>query len=142
MKDSELTARWPSERMRLLAQAAFHADAATARQAWQSWEEEADFDDTPFAELRLFPVMARRLTELGLDARDFPRVKGVRRFIWAKSLAVLDAASPLVDALRKAGIPLVVLKGGARHLSPDLKGQERFISDLDILLPRPERNWK
>lgn len=136
MSDFDPEAMWPTGTMRLLLQAAFHKDHDIARQAWTAWEEETDFDEAGWSEMRLCAVIARRLDELGVSARNMPRISGIRRYIWAKSSSVLNAAIPVLEALKDAGVPAVILKGGARRVLGGSGSGERHIHDVDILVPK------
>jgi len=134
------TRYWPSAANTLLLTAALHPDPDKARQGWLAWEELQRIETANWAEMRVFPVVARRLPELGIDSPLLPRLAGVRRFLWTKSRMLHRAVTPPLESLRAAGITPVLTKGAARvALDPD-ETVERYSHDVDVLV-RPDE-WE
>jgi hypothetical protein len=137
--DPDDRSAWLPERFHLLACAAFHVEPDRARDAWATWQGDVDFDDLAWPEMRIFPFVARRLTELGISTAHAPRIHGIRQHLWVRSVAILRAATPVLGVLAAAAIPLLVFKGAERILSrrADTGPAERLIVDVDLLVPRP-----
>lgn len=130
-------ALWPAGRSDTLLRAIFHASPETARACWREWERSVDFDDVNWSEVRLLPAMARRLRELGEHSSNASRIDGMRRFAWARTQTCLQTVQPLLAAFERAGIPALIIKGGARALCTSLpRRNERATSDIDIAIRR------
>ena len=107
-----------------------------ARPAWKAWCEACDIDAASWMEVRLLAGIGERMDELDPDSPLRPRLEGVRRFIWTRNQIRLARSMPFLQALADAGLPFMLLKGGARiALSSDAAGQ-RFIRDIDVLIAR------
>ncbi len=105
-----------------------------ARAAWKAWCETADIDTASWREVRLLAGVGARMDQLDPDSPLRPRMEGIRRFIWTRNQLRLGHSMPFLEVLAEAGIPFMLLKGGARiALSPQAVG-ERFIRDIDILV--------
>lgn len=133
------TRYWPPAETTWLLAAALHPDPDAARAAWRAWDDPGRFDATNWAQLRVFPIVARRLPELGLDSTLLPRLIGVRRFLWTKSRILHRSVTPLLKLLLDAGIPLVLTKGAARIALDPAEALERYSHDVDALVP--EADW-
>ncbi|WP_368415324.1 nucleotidyltransferase family protein [Falsiroseomonas sp.] len=128
---------WPDEADTLLLTAALHPDAARARAAWRDWDDPQRFEAATWPMLRIFPAMARRLPELGLDSDLLPRLAGVRRFLWTKSRLLHRAVLPALGGLHAAGVTPMLLKGAARVALDPKETAERYSHDVDVLVPTP-----
>lgn len=124
----------PKGRLDLLVRAAL-LDGEEARAAWLAWREVADLDVAPWNEVRMLGVIAARIAALEPEAEIRPRVAGYRRKIWTLNQVRLRAAYPLVARLAEAGIPLMLVKGSARITVDPRVAHERFVGDLDMLVP-------
>ena len=131
---------WPSEANTLLVTAALHPDPDRARRAWRDWEDLQRFESATWAELRVFPIVARRLPALGLDSPLLPRLAGVRRFLWTKARMMHRAVTPFLSSLRDAGITPVLTKGAGRVALDPREAVDRYSHDVDVLV-RPGE-WK
>ena len=134
------TRYWPSASNTLLLTAALHPDPDKARQGWRGWEELQRFEAVNWAEMRVFPVVARRLPQLGVDSPLLPRLAGVRRFLWTKARMLHRAVTPLLQSLRAAGITPYLTKGAARIALDPAEAVERYSHDVDVLV-RPDE-WE
>jgi Uncharacterised nucleotidyltransferase len=125
----------PPETQILLLIAAL-AEPVAAAVAWQRWTELRDLDTTAWAEVRLLSALAPRLAALDPASPYLPRIKGISRYVWTHTQITLAAGRPLLAALHQAGIPLLVLKGGARMAQDPVAAAGRLLRDIDVLVPR------
>ncbi len=119
--------------LRLLA-----APEAEVPALWRGWQAAVDLDALPWSSVRLAAAAIGRLGRLGRQEAFGPRLLGVRRYCWSNGQHKLAAAGPALDALVGAGIPLLLLKGGAALAAGEAAPGERYIADIDLLLP-PDR---
>ena len=124
----------PTGRLDLLVRAAL-LDDNEARAAWLAWRQVGDLDTAPWNEIRMIGVIAGRIAELEPDAVIRPRVVGFRRKIWTLNQLRLQAIQRDISQLVDAGIPVLLIKGSARvTVDPDV-ARERFVGDIDALVP-------
>ncbi|WP_029351088.1 nucleotidyltransferase family protein [Bosea sp. 117] len=126
---------WPPHATALLLAAALHPSSEAARAAWSDWEALQIFEDGNWAELRIFPTVARRLTQLGIESSLVPRLVGVRRFMWSKMQNRIVAVRPYLAALAEAGIVPMLTKGAARVALDPREAAERYSHDIDTVIP-------
>jgi hypothetical protein len=124
----------PTGRLDLLVRAALAADDE-ARTAWLAWRAVADLDVAPWNEVRMLGVIAGRIAALEPDAAIRPRVAGFRRKIWTLNQVRLQAVHRTVSQLVGAGIPVMLIKGSARVTLDPRVAHERFVGDVDALVP-------
>ena len=79
--------------------------------------------------------IASRFPETRLKVAERARLNGIVRHLWTKLRLALDNAAPALQALREAGVDVLVLKGMALAALDmhNLKG--RIAHDIDILVP-------
>lgn len=117
--------------------AAYHFDPGSAIDAWNEWRSTQDFDSAPWYQIRIAAAARKRLPASSLGALG-RRLAGVRRFIWTQGSLRLVEAAPFLKTLSAAGVPLLMLKGGARIArDPDILA-ERSFADLDVLIRRED----
>ena len=129
--------RW--RRRREPMQALLHAavsEPEVAREAWAGWIAGHSLDDVSWEELRLLGAIAGRRELLDVAPAQRPRLDGVRRFIWTRTQLKLAAALPILRRLGGTGVPFCLLKGAALIAGGHLAAGERFIRDVDVLVPR------
>ena len=115
-----LSSFWPPRPLSLLLVVALHPSDEAARAAWTEWERLDLVEDANWADLRIFPTVARRLAALGVVSPIVPRLAGVRRFMWSKMQNRIRVTRPYIAALVEAGVTPMLTKGAARiALNPD-----------------------
>jgi hypothetical protein len=124
----------PKGRLDLLVRAAL-LDDEEARAAWLAWRQVADLDTAPWNEVRLIGVVAGRIADLEPEAAIRPRVVGFRRKIWTLNQVRLQAIQRHLSQLIAAGIPVMLIKGSARVTVDPGVARERFVGDIDVLVP-------
>jgi hypothetical protein len=134
----DLGACWPEGEARWLLQIAA-APEPQARRAWREWSAALGGRVPDLGSARLLPLITRRLLALGIGARDAERLKGVYRHTWCSNQLRLRRLGPVLEALARAGVPVLALKGLA--LLPSAYGGDlglRAMLDSDLLVP-PEQ---
>jgi len=129
--------RWRRRRepMEALLRAAV-SEPEVAREAWAGWIADHSLDDVSWEALRLLGAIAGRAELLDVAPAQRPRLDGIRRFIWTRTQLKLAAALPILRRLGGMGVPFCLLKGAALIAGGHLAAGERFIRDVDVLVPR------
>ncbi|MER8912965.1 nucleotidyltransferase family protein [Mesorhizobium sp. M0761] len=112
-----------------LIKAAIHADDAIALAHAEAWLLANDID---YASLRDHGLLVEIATRFGprLAAHSpYPRLVGLRRMLWTRSLMALREAMPALAAIAGAGARMLLLKGAARLTDAD---QERVVHHIEI----------
>lgn len=125
---------WPSPDQELLLRACLRP-GPDAVAAWRRWRDRVALDAVDPASFRLLPLLYRRLQVHGVADPDLRRLAGVYRWHWARTQLQVRAAARVLDRLAAAGVPTLVLKGGA--LGARYYGDQgaRPMDDLDVLVP-------
>jgi hypothetical protein len=129
--------RWPRRQdpLQALLLAAV-AEPAVARPAWAGWSAGRSLDDVSWQELRLLGAVAARAELLGVAPDARPRLEGIRRFVWTRTQLKLAAALPVLRRLHARGVRFCLLKGAALIAGGHRAPGERFLRDVDVLVPR------
>jgi hypothetical protein len=114
------------------------ADGERARTAYEYWREHTTWENIPVQWQRLLPLLHRNLTRAGVKDDFLERIKGVRRFMWARNLRLVALAKRVHHALSEAQIPDLFLKGASLVASRYMDRSVRPMDDVDILVP-PEK---
>lgn len=114
-------------------------DRERSRSAWRRWRSgRPDLAIDPASE-RLLPMLYRRLAELDLDpGRLGPRLAGAYRASFSRNQLLQLEASAMARTLAGAGIPAMLIKGGAMQWTVYEDRGMRPMADIDMLIP-PER---
>jgi len=121
----------------LLLKAALCQDKAVAAEALDRWWTGiADFDDVRGTDANLFPQVYWNLGSQIRDATLRARLKGTARHNWVKNQYLISNGGQLLDVLRRAGVPVLLLKGAAIASTMDDDLGLRTMSDCDMLVPR------
>lgn len=111
------------------------APAPLALQAWQQWLEQGDLEHMDAASFRLLPMVYRNLSNAGGAVPRIKRLRLVYRHSWFRNQALFVEARRFVDELARAGIPAMLLKGGAMTLRHYRDDGIRYMTDVDVLVP-------
>lgn len=117
-----------------LVKAAIHANDAIALAHADAWLLANDID---YASLRDHGLLVEIATRFGprLAAHSaYPRLVGLRRMLWTRSLMALGEAMPALVAIAGTGARMLLLKGAARLTDAD---QKRVVHHIEIAV-RPE----
>jgi Uncharacterised nucleotidyltransferase len=130
----ELRKYWPSGLTGLVIKAAFHADLDLAQKAWRSWQEQCDFDNTFWGDVRIASLAYRRLGG-ARDAKSLePRLTGLQRYIWSTGKMRMQAALPLLKRYAENEVTFVPIKGAVLLARNPQALTDRFIADIDVLV--------
>ena len=131
---TDLRHYWPSGQTNQLLKAAFHSDTRIAAQAWRSWLETCDFDNTRWSDLCIASLAHRRFGASEVVGALAPRLLGLRRYIWSAGQMRIDAARPLLKEFADRNVIFMPIKGSARLARDPQAMADRFISDIDVLI--------
>lgn len=124
----------PTALQELLLDAAL-GDRERAAAAFAEWVAATGFDDVDGGSFRVLPLVATRFEELGITGSWSAHLRGVLRRSWYENHVMLHATLPAIDELQRAGIDVVVLKGGALGVLAYPGIGSRPMDDLDVLVP-------
>lgn len=125
---------WPRSPQVLLLRAAL-LDGEAALAAWHEWLGAVDIEALDPASYRVLPLLWHNLSHAGVDHPLLERCRGVFRHTWSKNQLLLHRTAPLLRAFGAAGIPLLVLKGGALGQLYYPSPGARPMNDLDVMVP-------
>ena len=107
-----------------------------ARRAWRCWRDRGlQIDALDPASARLLPQLWLNHEAAAVGAVDVPLLRGVYRQALAKNACILRDALDAVAVLERAGIPVVLIKGGATLARTSDRLGTRVVHDLDALVP-------
>ena len=127
-------AYWPDREHELLLQASL-LSGTDAIEAWRMLGPRFDADRADRAAQRLLPLLGANLHRHGIDDPVLAASARVRQHAASRNRALFDAGRGLLQALAKAGIDTLVLKGGALATRLYREAGLRPMSDLDVLVP-------
>lgn len=130
---------WPSPSQDLLLRAALLPDER-AGTAWKAIRPTIDIATLDAGTAGLLPVLRHNLLARGVDDELLALFKGVHRHSWARTQLLLAPLLPVVAALERAGLPTLLLKGGAFIADRRLDAGMRAMNDLDVLVPTERRD--
>ena len=129
---------WPTPTQLLLLRACLES-VAEARAAWDEWSSIVDFDHLDHESHWLLPMLDKNLSAIGVTGHPWlGRIKGYRRYTWAKNRRLLTRFSQVIQELRPiVGDNLLIIKGVAlacgHYADPGL----RPTTDFDCMV-KPE----
>lgn len=88
----------------------------------------------------MLPQLYRNLVDHGVQDPLLDRMKGVYRYYLYKNQILLNRVSYVLRAFDQAGIPTVVLKGGALIQCYYRESSLRPMEDVDVLVPTAKAN--
>ncbi|MFI5180922.1 MAG: nucleotidyltransferase family protein [Thermoanaerobaculia bacterium] len=118
----------------LLLQAALAA-GNEAMAAYETWRLDVERDRPDSIAWRILPLAGWNLESTGLDFEDLPHLKQLHRESWARNQYLFAATAPAVEALERASIPTLLLKGAALALTVYPSPGLRPMADVDVLVP-------
>ncbi|AZO37927.1 MAG: hypothetical protein EOS81_27150 [Mesorhizobium sp.] len=126
---------WPAGDHERLLLAAVHVDPVAAERELRAWIGTHDLNDCTFSEQRLILAAWNRLGPGLRDLPDAPRLAGLQRMLWTRTMLLMRECQPAFAALAVADVPMMLIKGAARAADPVGRGGRSF-HDLDIVVPR------
>lgn len=109
-------------------------DGDEARQSWEAWVQQTDFDQIDSASFRMVPLLYRNLQELGITHPLMERMKSVYRHTWYRNQLISHRVIKLVTLFQSEDIEVMVFKGIAiQELYYGDKGM-RPMNDFDLMV--------
>lgn len=103
--------------------------------AYAYWRGQLDWETIPIHWQRLLPLLHQNLIRMGVEDEFLDRIKGVRRFTWARNLKFIVLTKAIHGELAQAGVPALSLNGTALVASGFADPSVRAMDDIDILIP-------
>jgi hypothetical protein len=88
-------------------------DLQAARAHWEAWRQSNSLDKIDWRDQRYLVRLAKRLSTISPDCPINPRIVGLSRAMWTRSQMAVGFAARLIDALSKAGAPILLLGSAA-----------------------------
>lgn len=126
---------WPRGDHERLLLAAVHPDLAKAEELLRAWVGAHDLNDIAFSEQRLILAAWNRLGPRMQDLAEAPRLAGLTRMLWTRTMLLMKDCQPAFASLAAAGVPMMLIKGAARAADPVGRSARSF-HDLDLVVPR------
>ena len=114
--------------------AAIGRDSDAARNAARQWLSENNIDDASFRDHRLLLAVIGRFGKELSEHQAYPRLLGLQRLLWSRSLLALQEAKPTLKTIVSAGHPLLLIKGAARLASEPAARKQRVAWDIDAVV--------
>jgi hypothetical protein len=126
---------WPNPTQLLLLRACLES-GAEARDAWKKWSSVVDLDHLDYQSSYLLPMLDHNLRLIGITGHPWlGRIKGYRRYVWAKNRRLLTQGSQLIEGLRSViGDELLVIKGAALAWGYYPDSGLRQMEDFDFMI--------
>ena len=128
---------WPNEAQRLLLRACL-LDVEQAESAWREWLKGNSVDYLDAASYRLVPLLCHNLSERADTIPEYPRLKGIFRYFWARHQQMLRHWRPIVQSLIESDIPVILSKGAALNITAYGQSALRPMEDIDVLVPHSQ----
>ena len=128
---------WPNKAQRLLLRACL-LNTEQADLAWREWLHGNSVDYLDAASFRLVPLLYHNLKERADTIPEYPRLKGIFRYFWARHQQMLRHWQPAVESMIASGIPVILSKGAALNITAYGKSALRPMEDIDVLVPHPQ----
>ncbi len=137
---------WPSAEETVLLQGLLAPPAATPAEDaaqtaawWTAWVGKRNLDEVSAGIYRLLPLLYRRWAAAGVgEVSALPqggRLAGLWKRTYYDNVNRWRQVLPVVDALQAAGVPVMVLKGGAYAATIYGTWGARPMADVDVLVP-------
>lgn len=101
--------------------------------AWE-WLDANDIDVVSFREHRLLIALLARFGKALEGHPYYPRIAGLQRMLWTRTLMHLRDARPALAAIAESGVPILLIKGAARLADGGTGKSGRVSHDLDIVV--------
>jgi hypothetical protein len=125
---------WPSGSFDQLLKAALVPYEERALAAAKDWLHRHDIDLASAADHGLLALICGRFGEAIADDPAYPRLLGLRRQRWTRSRLVGGEAEPVLNAIMRSGIPLLLIKGAALVASDASAGSPPLSNGIDIVV--------
>ena len=102
---------------------------------WERFFATIDFEHEAFVFNCMLARLGARFNWQHVPETLVPRLKGVRKNLLVKNVALMARAFKLMKVIQDQGIPMLVMKGGALRLGylPDIPQK---MADIDVVVPQ------
>src|SRR4051794_39909226 len=122
----------------ILALIAALADGELAQDAFRLWRDQLDWNDLPATVRRVLPLLHHNMSRLNVTDPMLERIKGVRRYMWARNLWLVSLAKLVHSEFSRSGINAAALKGTSLVSCGLVDRTVRPMEDVDIVV-QPDR---
>ena len=129
---------WPTENQELLLRASLFKGEKSLN-AWEKWQE-TDFDKIDYGSLRLIPLLYQNLLNQNIQTAVMSRYRGIYRSFWARNQLLFHKVKPVLEALHKVGVEIILFKGAGLVLRHNIDIALRPMEDIDIIVHRKDIN--
>jgi hypothetical protein len=128
---------WPGEQYKFLLQSAFLTESSQVRPIWEQWQSHNSWSRIDHASRAILPAVLQNLLKHGayIDSDVRQNIQKQYFNIFMRNQQLFKEASKLIHQLHQAGFKTMLLKGTALALQYYNKLGQRFMSDVDILIP-------
>jgi hypothetical protein len=123
------------ENDRLLLLAAF-GEREIAVDAYKTWRRRVRLEDITFTAFRVLGQLVQTVRRYRIEDSDFDRIQGAVKHTWLSNMLQTRALSRALQALERADIDVLVLKGAALFARYPEVVQLHLPADFDILVRR------
>ncbi|MCI5078372.1 nucleotidyltransferase family protein [Oricola sp.] len=114
------------------------APKGEAEKAWAEWRKDHAIAGASARQWRLLGAVGRKLIDRDITPEDRNALAAIKREIWRDNQLRIRNHAPILYSLNDAGIPFMILKGGARMATQAGAMEIRHARDIDLLFP-PDR---
>ncbi len=100
-----------------------------------AWLDSTDLDAANDGLIRLLPMLHNKMKRQGVIHPEADRIRGIYRHTLYRNRLLMHRGILIVNILRGAGVPALLLKGAAMLAAPGFDLGTRPMCDLDILVP-------
>lgn len=122
----------------ILALIAALADGELAHDAFQLWRDQLNWNDIPATVRRVLPLLHHNMSRLNVTDPLLERIKGVRRYMWARNLWLVSLAKLVHSEFSRSGINAAAFKGTSLVSYGLVDRTVRPMEDVDIVV-QPDR---
>lgn len=106
----------------------------------RDWLAENDIETAGFREHRLLATLAERFGRQLAGHEAYPRLVGLQKMLWSRSLLAMREAVPVLGAIAAAGHEVMLIKGAAQVARDPHAQRARVSHDIDILVKAEAMN--
>ncbi len=105
---------------------------------WKQWAALVDYDDIDFGSQRLLPLLYQNLLDHKVKSPQMARYKGFYRRFWMKNQFLFNRTKPVLSALHKAGVKVLLFKGAGLIVGSDSSYALRPMDDIDFIIQKED----
>ena len=114
--------------------AAIGEDQHASLEAAHRWLSDNDIDDAVFRDHRLLLAVSARFGQKLAKHSAYPRLVGLQRMLWTRSMMAMQEARPSLARIATAGHELLLIKGASRLATGGAASKQRVAYDIDCVV--------